>query len=364
MKNKIALALLLLLAVFHLSAQESNSLRVLHLTFHKGCKKELEGVAKELSIDLTTWFIPDLPAGFFDGKTSGNALYNIGHERAHRIWDLHQDFFHAFDIVITSDTTPLSRIFLQNHWEKPLIIWICNRFDYCDAASLDCPFPDQEYYDLFKAAMDQDNVTIVAYTEFEHYWARKMGIETKSLTITPCGLNIGELKTSAIPKDIVKPQTFFLPPYHNETIFMDLSSYLKERGIPNFCGRYNGPADLKNFKGIIHLPYSFSNLALFENIQMGIPYFIPTIRFFEELVEQGNYFHPNLSCLIHDQVHSLSEWYDPKHAEIFTYFDSWDDLIFKINHLEYEKKRKEIRAYGREIKKDNLKKWANLLRSY
>ena len=71
----------------------SKTTKILHLTFHKGCAKEIESVAKELSLDLTTWFIHDLAPYEFDGMTKGSAIYNIGHDRAKRVWDLHFDFF-------------------------------------------------------------------------------------------------------------------------------------------------------------------------------------------------------------------------------------------------------------------------------
>src|SRR6185437_1116376 len=125
---------------------EQKALKILHLTFHKGCAKEVEAVAQIFGHEVTTWWIPDLTAGSFDGTSSGNALYNIGHDRAERIWNLHKETFQQFDAVITSDTAPLARVFLQNGFTKPLIIWICCRFDYSDQASLDCEFPDPEFY--------------------------------------------------------------------------------------------------------------------------------------------------------------------------------------------------------------------------
>ena len=52
-------------------------------------------------------FIPNLVSGEFDGISSGNALYNVGHERAQNIWNKHKDYFNQFDAIITSDTAPL-----------------------------------------------------------------------------------------------------------------------------------------------------------------------------------------------------------------------------------------------------------------
>ena len=332
--------------------------KILHLTSHKGCVKEIASIAKVLGLDIETWFIPELPPRSFDGVSCGSALYNIGHERAERIWKLHQKTFEQFDAVITSDTAPLARIFLQNGFTKPLIIWICCRFDYCDYESLDCDFPDAEFYQLFNQAHAMENVAVIAYTSFEHYHAREKGVETGALTITPCCPGIPlSLGFSSIPSSIVKEETFFLPPYSNETQFMDLSSHCAALGIPNHRGRYNGPEDLADFKGIIHLPYAWSNLAFFENISFGIPYFIPSRSFLTTLIKQGGYWHTEPAYLICEKQFDLSEWYKPEREEIIVYFNSWEDLKYKINTTDYPLLRKKIRRYAEDYKALMLDRW-------
>lgn len=337
--------------------------KVLHLTFHQGCKKEFEGVAQTLGLNLETWFIPDLPPKFFDGTTQGNALYNIGHDRAERIWSLHQDYFRTFDIILVSDTSPLSRIFLQNNSEVSLMVWICNRFDYSDQASLDCDFPDKEYYQLFKDALNSDNVKIFAYNSFEHTHTKNRGIDTGQLVITPCAPVMPSPTSSIIPDQIERPSTFFLPPYHNERLYMDLSKHLNALGIPAYCGRYNGPYDLKEFKGIIHLPYAWSNLALFENINLGIPYFIPSRQFFLELASKPNYFHPELSKLIVEKLFDDSEWYSPLREPLFIYFDSWDDLVKKVQETDFETQRQKVKHYAIQHREYTLKQWEEIIES-
>ena len=47
-------------------------LKVLHITFHEGCKKDFEEVARELDLDLTSWFVQQLPQGFWEGFHTGN----------------------------------------------------------------------------------------------------------------------------------------------------------------------------------------------------------------------------------------------------------------------------------------------------
>src|SRR5579872_2660547 len=90
----------------------SEPLKVLHLSFHKGCMEDIEQVASELGFDVTSWSIYQL-GDKWEGSWAGNDSYNIDADRAQRVWNLHHDFFNQFDMIITSDTAPLSRIFLQ-----------------------------------------------------------------------------------------------------------------------------------------------------------------------------------------------------------------------------------------------------------
>jgi hypothetical protein len=286
---------------------QNKPLKVLHLSFHKGCIQEIAAIANKLEFDVESWFIPDLPAKFFDGVSQGNALYNITHDRAERIWNKHKKLFDSFDAIFVSDTAPLSRIFLQNDWKKPLIVWVCNRFDYCDRASLDGDFPDTEYYDLFRKAGSQKNVFIIPYTAFERYYAKSKGVEINNFAIAPCCPQLGKSQNSPIPASVNKEESFLLPPYHNETKFIDFSSLCESLGIKTYCGRYNGPADIKDFKGIIHLPYNWSNLSFFENIRFGVPYFIPSQRFLKELLSKGSYFHAEIRFLLKEGLFDLSD---------------------------------------------------------
>jgi hypothetical protein len=59
----------------------------------------------------------------------------------------------AYDVVITSDTAPISRVFLEaQRWEdKSLIVWVCNRFDYSHRPAAH-GFPDATFYRLMQVA--------------------------------------------------------------------------------------------------------------------------------------------------------------------------------------------------------------------
>lgn len=333
------------------------TLKVLHLGFHLGCIKDFEEVAREFSLDLTSYYIlsPELPLTHFDGITNTHAIYNIGHDRAKRVWDKHKDYFEQFDAIITSDTAPLSRIFLQNGFKKPLIIWVCNRFDYFDLALLDCEFPDLEYYDLFRKATKQRNVTIISYTIYEHYYAACKGIYMGALTIKPVGCLKREIKDdyrSFIPSEINRAETVFIYPRLSEVGLMYVKQNCEAIGIKTYSNCYNGPDDLKGFKGIIYFPYAWSNLALFENIQRGLIHFVPSEKFIFELVSQR----APVRWVTLNNFH-LCEWYCKEHRDLFVYFDSWTDLKQKMESINYLEMCTKIKNFAQQHRKEMIKRW-------
>ena len=349
--------------LFCLSVMDSfGALKVLHLSFHSGCIQDFDVVARDLGLDVTVWYPLQSKESHdrFDNQCPNwNSIYNIGHDRAKRVWDLNKEYFNSFDVVVTSDTAPLARIFLQNEWKKPLVIWICNRFDYCDYGSLDCDFPDQEYYDLFRKASTQKNVTIVGYVAYEHFYAQNKGVNTGSLVIKPCG----SLETgfrggkSAIPVAVKKEETFVIPPREGSEYLM---SKCKELGIKAYTGNYSGPYDLKDFKGIIHFPYAWSNLALFENMHLGLVHFVPSAQLLKTWFHSGmRSTYPFFSLNDVNNLH-LSEWYCPEHKDLIVYFDSWVDLKKKVESTDYAAMRKKIKAFGEHHKQEMLRRWSGV----
>lgn len=340
------------------------SMKVLHMSLHRGCIEDFKSIASNIEfIELTSWYIHEDPKKF-DIEAAGSAIYNIGHERAKRIWSNHKDYFNSFDVVITSDTAPLSRIFLQNNWNKPLIIWVCNRFDYYDGASLDCNFPDEEYYQLFKEATKKPLVKIISYTRYEQYYAKRKGIDWGENLIKPLGTkeqDNWDTQSSWIPKEIDQKNTLFVNPrleswgLHPGQQYNYLKEECNKRGINTYMGTYNGPDDLKEFKGVLFFPYAWSNLALFENIQRGIIHFVPSIDFINILISQNKpvtYFTNSLF--------EVCEWYCPENKDLFVYFDSWDDLKCKMETINYSSMRSKIKELGSQHRDRTLKQWINI----
>lgn len=343
-----------IIIVYTSTITHASPLHFLHLSFHKGCINDIQLIAEKLKFQVTSVFIPDLPAQAFDGQSSGNTLYNIGHDRALNIWNKHKDYFNQFDGIITSDTAPLARIFLQNNYEKPLIVWICNRFDYADNGSLDCDFPDEKYYELLRQASQQKNVYIVPYNSFESFYAAQKNVFFNCSIIKPSGMSQQASFTSAIPQDINKQETFFIPAYLNDIVIPRA-----QLAVPTYKGRYNGPNDIKDFKGIIHIPYAWSNLAFFENICNGMNYFIPSYNFMMELLTSGTVWWVNGNFFAKNYM--LSEWYNDENSAIITYFDSWDDLNHKLASTDFDLLKSKIRSFTQTHTSHVLAQWQSII---
>lgn len=327
--------------------------KVLHVTLHEGCKKDFEEVARELDLDLTSWFVQGLPRGFWEGFHAGNEIYNVGPRRAERVWNRHKDFFDRFDLIVTSDTAPLSRIFLQNGWNKPLVIWICNRFDYAHGSGGEDRFPDRGYYDLIRQATSQKNVRLVAYTSFEHEYMRRKGIEMGTRTIKPLGRKEGVVPDfkSAVPAEINTGESLFIFPRLDAGQMNRARQGCASVGISTWTGVYNGPEDLKQFKGVLFFPYAFSNLALFENLQRGIVHFVPTKRFLTQLGCIRGGMHGNLQW---------SEWYFNEYADYLVSFDSWPELKQKMQTVDYAVMKQKIKKFGQQHRAAMVEEWKRL----
>lgn len=341
--------------------------KFLHITFHKGCLLEVERVAKALDVDVTPWFIFDKPLEHFEGQNAGLYVYNITEERAQRVWEKHKDYFNQFDAIITSDTAPLSRIFLQhNNWKKPLIIWVCNRFDFFYSPThKPIDFPDEKYYRLFRDATKKENVFIVSYTPYEWYFALQRGVDMGLRTIKPIGVVEEKLRYRdprwSIPKTVDKPNTIFVYPCRISDHEMNyIKQQCEQQGIKTYSGRYNGTSDIADFKGILYWPYQWSNLCLFEDWHRGLVHFVPSPTLLKELKQKGMPIPAVLDSMIADGTYKFSEWYTPEHKDLIVYFDSWQDLKHKIATTDYDAMSRKIKAFAHEHKCTMMSGWRDL----
>ncbi len=339
--------------------------KVLHLTFHEGCAGEVAYLCKIFDLELDTWNILAQPFGFLDPKSPAKSNYVMLHDKAERIFQRHKRKFETYDLIITSDIAPLSRIFLQNNWKKPLLIWVCNRFDINTRSSRSNEFPDQEYLNLFQEAGNLENVAIVGYTNFEKVHAEKNhSITSIKTTIPPTGMSEITKGYQKIHETVKKDDHFYVRDYINEKKIA-LTRKLKNLGIHYYSGNYAGSVDLKDFKGMIHIPGVMGNFHLWENIHQGIIHFIPSKELYTSLYTEQkicfwDWTNPRnrTSNLPIEEVFANCDWYNEKLAPLFIFFDSFEDLKQKTENIDYAAKKEAIISFHKNHVLYCLNSWA------
>jgi hypothetical protein len=310
--------------------------KILHISHHTGCLDDLEWVASSLGCSIDTL---KYPYG-----------YNIGKDLAKKSWGEYGELINSYDLIITSDTAPLSRVILDNYSEfkSKLIIWICNRFDYADQATNLVNFPDSEYYSVLIKSLELPNIKIIPYTDFEAiYFKNKTGYVLKEETIRPSGMVIKYPTESGIPSTVIKSETVFIPPYHNDTYFVNMLEKCNLLGIKAYQGRYNKSKDILGFKCVVHIPYAWSNLALFQFIKLGIVIVIPSKEFFEKLrLTHSNFF---WSPPYYSELLTVSEWYSDSLRDAFVFFNSWEELPLAIEQASKKSITEAFKDYENKI---------------
>lgn len=309
------------------------------------------------------------PKELFDGVTDHQGRrYFITHECADRIWKQNETFFNSFDGYIVSDTTPLSRIFLQNAPEKPLIIWICNRFDFPWSVKLYAR--NISYYNEIQRALTKPNVAVIAYTPYEIIHAKynrnvfgiQKLIKPTGGAVTPHYQNIfTSSKSSCIPKHIDRSASFFVRDYANENN-LHIETILSSLEIPFYKGPYAGASDLNGFKGLIHIPFVMSNLFLFESLALGIVPLIPSKTFLKTLIDEKRCDFC-FSCKPqsgYEDIFLYSEWYAKEFESLFVYFDSWNDLKEKTLSLDFKSLSSNIKLFSEKHQKEMLTRWSQV----
>jgi hypothetical protein len=339
--------------------------KILHICFHEGCINEIQGVADACRFQLVSWNIHSLPPYFFDPATKeGNTLYNMDHQRASRVWDKHKIFFDQFDAIIVSDTTALARIFLQNGWKKPLIIWVTIRCDWCWRGDPERQFPDQEFYDLLNNAKGQRNVFFVASSSYELFYARQRKVDLGNQVIKPCASYLSRwdknrsVDFSNNEQIFIHKRTEEVQEFHNPSFI--ISQKLQQLNIPASCYRYHALKDLTAFKGVLYLPYQWCTISFFETLRLGLPTFVPSESFLIKMMQETPYYFEEPEYLTKDKLFTLAEWYHPDLRDIVLYFDSWEDLQNKFSTLDYQSRHIKTLKYGKAHTNEMLHRWKSL----
>lgn len=334
---------------------------ILHISHHIGCFRDQEYILKKLGFEVTNH-------KFYDG------VFQITEKIANDFWKNHKEQLNQFDYILTSDTAPLSRIFLENQKEftGKLIIWICNRFDYRMET-------ETKFYSLFKEAENNSNIKIVPYSQFEKIWCKEKGIDIMNHQhIPPLGINLIESE-SDIPeteyfsdmygkKQDLPNADVIVPIYHNDNIFFETKDFLQSKGVSVYNGPFRTIEQLKKYKAFVHMPDAFSKFLCFELIHNQIPAILPSKKFLFDLSKRPNYFF-NIwgsggANLLQEDWIDWCEWYDPELINCRFYYDSFDEIPLIINSIDKESMINDFEKSSKYLEYKTLNSWKKFYENF
>ena len=328
-------------------------MKILHLSHHIGCFKDQEYVLNKLGHEVTSLKILEL------GETltviNPMEAFRMSAPLARVVWSEVKDYLNSFDVVLTSDTAPISRIILENieEFTGKLVIWICNRYNY----EL---FSDTEWTKLFDKANDFPNVKIVPYTLFEKVWADANGVRTENWeVITPLG------KWAATSDPVEKDNDVWVGMYWNDNKFMNLKQKLLDMGVKSQGGdgeRYSDINELKRHYAMITLPDAPSKLICFELIHLGVPALLPAKPLMKQLKNTEGYGIPLAPAQFDDNIIDVLEWYDPELEDCRYYYNSFEEIPKLITSIKHSQDviRENCEYHSQRLEGKILEQWKNL----
>jgi len=276
--------------------------------------------------------------------------YAITKDYADEDWRQNKDYYNKFDYILTTDTTCISRIFLQHldEFRGRLIIYISNHFDNSVEG-------DGHYLELFKnvATKRPDKVTLVPFCDFEKAYALSKGVDfTHFPTIPPLGdwtpvSNEGLMLDweeevygpagdrwagRSVSKSLDMFDTYYLNHYPNEQDNGMLQK-CKDNGVNCFLGYATSVAA---FKAMVILPFIPCQIAPYDTMQRGIIALVPTQRFLKELALKkvpgyGAYMYLDGGIGV-DNATSLCVW-STLNQDCRFHFDSGEELFTLMKNL-------------------------------
>ena len=331
-------------------------MNAIHITNHIGTTRNIENVFTFLNIpDQITTEKCNLP--LYIHLTQADDIFTEYISRVD---------FQKYNTIIFTDICMYARPFLQNIDKHSLriIIYVTNRFDWGAWYN-----GDSNYNALYAEVSQHPRVRFIADNRYDQYYAGEIhGIqffEPDLVRLTP---KISEYSPRKMHLHNCK---LFI--YNRGTFIRYYEQYLKnvEYDVYGYDGyaRYRDETHIAEYMGFLHLPYQTNIQSLWENLGHQIVYFIPSRMFLHTIVFESWYYWEEKFMKPMDLILKsveLSEWYQVEHAELFVYFDSWEDLEVKYdyyldNNSALIEKKKKIREYLVESNRIHLDKWQGIL---
>lgn len=285
---------------------------------HDGCASDIQNLFKKYNCNLVTYIPID----------RSHSEYVLTFEKSQQLWDKHKEDFLSSDVIIFSDTTPCSRSVLENiNFISPntkILLWITNRFNYAIES-------DQSYYNLLDKVKDDPRIYFLYANRFEKVYINNFVkiSSNKEFFLTPYGKRSKENFNLKNQKD--HNQKLFVMSYQNEKEFyplyeeldrLSIDFYSKKKWIPK--EEYCGPYDIDTCSAILHIPYSWGTIALWEYMAIGKTFILPSLEWLNKSYQTYPLFFQTHRSI--ESISLFSEWYTEQNRDLFIYFDDLSEI--------------------------------------
>jgi hypothetical protein len=300
-------------------------LKILLVNFHPGVENEVKAVVRKAvePLNMTVQFTQIRGVGDVAG-------YHVTDEAATAYYPLHPEHcdVNRYDVIIGGDVLAYSRPYLQAACKTNIILYSTNRFDF--------QLHDPNWAALLSSASRWPNVRFIINNLYEPYYLRTFRhVNPHVYGYAPStGLISATAEAMQAESEIdwshVGHDEFLLDDRAEQHFLIDLclrQNVPPPRLIPH---RHGGPLPLAG-RFLVHIPYQVNVMSLFENLNVGAIFIVPSIDLYWHWLQTGGPFFiytedPSEIKWTKEELWYYVDWWRPDLSKLFFYFDSLDDL--------------------------------------
>lgn len=350
-----------------LNEANPNPLNILIVNYHDGVENEIHAV-------LEAAFAPlHQTVNFHHTRGVGDITdFTVTEGASREYYPLHTDHCNSsvYDLIVVGDVITYGRPYLQAECKTNIILFITNRFDFGI-------WGDSEWAALVESASRWPNVRVIVDNLHEHNYAlTSRNVDIHIYAYAPCTGMISDtaknmLATSEIDWSTVDKTELLLLDRGGQTHLLDL---LREKNIPGpfVMSHYGGPLDVAG-RFMIHIPYQVNTLALFENLNVGVLWVLPSVRLYRRWLVDGTFRMDSGERgernWTEKELTAYADWYRDDLSHLFFYFEELEDLApgsrFREKLVkEADAKKKVVEKYMKHQLSRTKEAWRQALSSF
>jgi hypothetical protein len=317
-------------------------MKIFNLDCHISVIADLKKIFEDLGHEVVSWSVSGHNWVFNRNPVSVDVVnqhtwMQMDSSMCDRFYERYKDELSQYDAFVCTYPPAFSMIYEK--FNKPIILQIPIRYEV--------PFHNNSdkwnmFNEYLRNGIDSGMIIPVANSEYDKRYFEFF--VNRKCDLIP---NICEYTNTKWNPEIDKFLYYGrLPINLNNSLIIDKSS----------LGRYKW-SDISKYKGIVMIPYNCSTMSIFEYYTANIPLFAPSKKFIKELYSKHNNYvlseltwnktfgYPQSSIIECDRENDpnmyndinimgrwieLSDFYNEDWMPYITYFDSFEDMEYKL----------------------------------